>query len=96
MLAATEADWSTEYGDLILSIKVVDSLEEAINHINTYGSRHTDAIVTEDQAVADTFSLKSIPLMSSTTVPPALLMASAMVLGQRWESAPKRCRRVVQ
>ena len=55
MLAATEADWSTEYGDLILSIKVVDSLEEAINHINTYGSRHTDAIVTEDQAVADTF-----------------------------------------
>jgi glutamate-5-semialdehyde dehydrogenase len=55
MLAATEADWSTEYGDLILSIKVVDALEEAINHINTYGSRHTDAIVTEDQVVADTF-----------------------------------------
>jgi len=55
MLAATEADWSTEYGDLILSIKVVGSLEEAINHINTYGSRHTDAIVTEDQAAADTF-----------------------------------------
>ena len=53
--AATEADWSTEYSDLILSIKVVDSLEEAVNHINTYGSRHTDAIVTEDQAVADTF-----------------------------------------
>lgn len=55
MLAATEADWSTEYSDLILSIKVVDSLEEAMNHINTYGSRHTDAIVTEDQAAADTF-----------------------------------------
>jgi glutamate-5-semialdehyde dehydrogenase len=55
MAAATEADWSTEYSDLILSIKVVDSLEDAINHINTYGSRHTDAIVTEDQVVADTF-----------------------------------------
>jgi glutamate-5-semialdehyde dehydrogenase len=52
---ATEADWSTEYSDLILSIKVVDSLEEAINHINTYGSRHTDAIITEDQSIADTF-----------------------------------------
>ncbi len=55
MAAATEADWSTEYSDLILSIKVVDSLEDAINHINTYGSRHTDAIVTEDQVIADTF-----------------------------------------
>ncbi len=53
--AATDEDWSTEYNDLILSIKVVDSLEEAIEHINTYGSRHTDAIVTEDQLVADTF-----------------------------------------
>ena len=53
--AATDADWSTEYSDFVLSIKVVDSLEDAIDHINTYGSRHTDAIVTEDQAVADTF-----------------------------------------
>jgi len=52
---ATEADWSIEYSDLILAIKVVDSLEQAIHHINTYGSRHTDAIVTEDQAIADTF-----------------------------------------
>ncbi|MGB7443782.1 MAG: glutamate-5-semialdehyde dehydrogenase [Coleofasciculaceae cyanobacterium] len=53
--AATEEDWSTEYSDLILSIKVVDSLEEAVEHINTYGSRHTDAIVSENQATADTF-----------------------------------------
>ncbi|NEO03706.1 MAG: aldehyde dehydrogenase family protein, partial [Moorea sp. SIO3I7] len=52
---ATDEDWSTEYSDLILSIKVVDSVEEAINHINTYGSRHTDAIVTEEQEVADSF-----------------------------------------
>jgi glutamate-5-semialdehyde dehydrogenase len=55
VVPATEADWSTEYSDLILSIKVVDSLEDAINHINTYGSQHTDAIVTEDQSIADTF-----------------------------------------
>lgn len=53
--AATDADWSTEYNDLVLSIKVVDSLDEAIDHINTYGSRHTDAIITEDQTIADTF-----------------------------------------
>jgi len=55
ILAATEADWSTEYSDLILSIKIVDSLESAINHINTYGSRHTDGIVTEDIEAAETF-----------------------------------------
>lgn len=53
--AATEADWVTEYSDLILSIKIVDSLEEAINHINTYGSKHTDAIVTENSQAAATF-----------------------------------------
>jgi glutamate-5-semialdehyde dehydrogenase len=52
---ATEADWSTEYNDLILSIKIVDSLEQAIAHINTYGSRHTEAIVTQDAAAAATF-----------------------------------------
>lgn len=53
--AATEADWATEYSDLILAIKVVDSLEQAVTHINTYGSRHTDAIATEDAAAAATF-----------------------------------------
>jgi len=53
--AATDADWATEYSDLILSIKVVDSVESAIAHINAYGSRHTDAIVTENLHAADTF-----------------------------------------
>lgn len=52
---ATEEDWQTEYVDLILSIKIVDSLEEAIDHINTYGSGHTDAIVTEDSTAAAAF-----------------------------------------
>ncbi|GAB4368707.1 MAG: glutamate-5-semialdehyde dehydrogenase [Elainellaceae cyanobacterium] len=52
---ANEMDWSTEYSDLILSIKLVESLEEAIAHINTYGSRHTEAIVTEDQQTAADF-----------------------------------------
>ena len=53
--AANEADWATEYSDLILSIKIVDSLEDAIAHITTYGSRHTEAIVTENSAIANTF-----------------------------------------
>ena len=52
-----ETDWQTEYLDYVLSIKVVDSLEEAISHINTYGSGHTDCIVTKDQKAADTFMM---------------------------------------
>ena len=52
---AAQKDWSTEYLDLILSVKVVDGLQEAVDHINTYGSRHSDAIVTGDKAQAKQF-----------------------------------------
>lgn len=52
---ASEEDWRTEYNDLIISIKVVDGVGEAIEHINRYGSGHTDAIVTEDKKTALTF-----------------------------------------
>ncbi|CAO5060965.1 glutamate-5-semialdehyde dehydrogenase [Microcystis aeruginosa] len=54
--SATEEDWQTEYSDLILSIKIVDSLESAIEHINYYGSRHTEGIVSENFNTAKTFS----------------------------------------
>ena len=54
-LPATELDWSTEYLDLILSIKVVGSLDEAVAHINRYGSHHTDTICTADEATAERF-----------------------------------------
>jgi glutamate-5-semialdehyde dehydrogenase len=54
--AATDADWSTEYLDLILSVKVVRSLDEAIDHIARYGSSHSDAIVTNDPAHAERFT----------------------------------------
>ncbi len=55
VVAATEGDWRTEYLDLILSIKVVGTLDEAVDHINTYGSHHTDTIVTADEAAAERF-----------------------------------------
>ncbi|MDY6958718.1 MAG: glutamate-5-semialdehyde dehydrogenase, partial [Halobacteriota archaeon] len=54
-IEATEDDWTTEYNDMTLSIKVVGSLEEAIDHINRYGSHHTDAIVTRDEAASRIF-----------------------------------------
>jgi glutamate-5-semialdehyde dehydrogenase len=52
---ATEEDWRTEYLDLVLSIRVVSGIEEAIDHIETYGSHHSDAIVTESKEMAQTF-----------------------------------------
>ncbi len=52
---ATEEDWRTEYLDAIISVCAVDSLEAAIEHIETYGSHHTDCIVTEDKGAAETF-----------------------------------------
>jgi glutamate-5-semialdehyde dehydrogenase len=55
IVPATEKDWRTEYSALILSIKVVASLDEAIEHINRYGSHHTDAIITEDAEAAAKF-----------------------------------------
>ena len=55
IVPATEEDWATEYSDLILSVKMVADLAEAIEHINRYGSRHTEAIVTEDAESARRF-----------------------------------------
>ncbi|MFZ2640458.1 MAG: glutamate-5-semialdehyde dehydrogenase [Verrucomicrobiia bacterium] len=53
--AATEADWSTEYGDLIMNVRVVAGVDAAIAHINHYGSQHSDAIVTRDRNAAARF-----------------------------------------
>ncbi len=61
---ATEEDWRTEHNDLVVSIKIVDSIDEAIDHINTYGSHHTDSIMTEDSESAANF----ISLVDSSSV----------------------------
>jgi glutamate-5-semialdehyde dehydrogenase len=53
--AASEEDWYKEYLDSIIAVRVVDGLDDAIRHIATYGSQHTDAIVTNDEAAADRF-----------------------------------------
>ena len=55
MIAASDADWRTEYLAPILSISTVPDVDAAITHINTFGSRHTDAIVTEDYSAAMRF-----------------------------------------
>ena len=54
-IAATEPDWSKEYLDLIIAMKVVKNLDEAIGHINLYGSHHSDAIVTENKSHGERF-----------------------------------------
>ena len=62
--AATKKDWETEYNDLILSIKIVENVEQAITHINKYGSHHTDCIISNDNNSVDTF----FKLVDSSTV----------------------------
>ena len=52
---ATEQDWQTEYHDNIISIRVVNSLDDAINHINRYGSKHSESIITDDKIRAEKF-----------------------------------------
>ena len=55
VVAATEADWRTEFLDAVLAVKTVDGLDDAIAHVNAYGSHHTDAIVAMDEGAAERF-----------------------------------------
>lgn len=70
VVPATEEDWPTEYLDLILSVKVVSGLDEAISHIETYGSAHTESIVTRDYSNAQRFLRRvnsSVVLVNAST-----------------------------
>jgi len=55
IVPATKEDWHSEYGDLKITVKIVDDIQEAIEHINHYGSRHTESILTQDERVAQLF-----------------------------------------
>ena len=90
-------DWQTEYSDLILSIAIVDSADGAIAHINQYGSKHTDAIVTEDKAIAEEFQNRVDAAGVYHNCSDALCRRfSLWALGQKWASAPNKCPLVVQ
>jgi glutamate-5-semialdehyde dehydrogenase len=70
MSVANEDDWRAEYLEPILAVRVVDGLDAAVAHIETYGSHHTDAIVTEDAAVAEAFAARidsAIVLVNAST-----------------------------
>ncbi|CAK0773482.1 Gamma-glutamyl phosphate reductase [Azospirillaceae bacterium] len=70
VIPAIEEDWKTEYLDAIISVKVVKDVDEAVHHINHYGSHHTDCIITEDQYVAERFLNNvdsSIVLLNAST-----------------------------
>jgi glutamate-5-semialdehyde dehydrogenase len=55
IVPATEEDWHTEYGDLKITVKIVSGIDEAMEHINHYGSRHTESILTQDESAAELF-----------------------------------------
>ena len=55
LLEASTDDWSTEYLDLVMAVKVIDSVDEAISHVRQFGSGHTEAIITRDLEAADRF-----------------------------------------
>ena len=69
-MPAVEADWTTEYLAPVLSVRVVDGLDAAVAHIATYGSGHTDSIITQDAAAADRFTSRvdsAIVLVNAST-----------------------------
>ena len=55
IISANDEDWSTEYLEAIISVKIVDGVEEAISHIDKYSTNHTDSIITEDNDIAEKF-----------------------------------------
>jgi glutamate-5-semialdehyde dehydrogenase len=82
---AKEEDWSTEYGEETLSVKTVDTLSDAIVHINKYGSHHTEAIITSDRAPSIHSLPRSTPPACFGTRQLALPMAFVMASARKWE-----------
>ena len=92
--AATEEDWDTEYLDLKLAVAVVDSLEEAIEHVNAHGTGHSEAIVSaSSRGVASASPPASTPPSSTPTPRPASPTASSSAWGPRSATRPRSCTR---
>ena len=83
LIPATEDDWKTEYLDLILAVKVVKTLNEAIEHINTYGTRHSESIITENYSNAKNFMEKVDSAQFMSMLQPVLPMESNLVWEQK-------------
>ena len=82
IVSASDNDWQQEYSDLIISIKVVNNFDEAIAHIDRYGSRHTEAIITENRDTAERSSCQPLTRPVFTTMP---LHDSPTVFVMVWE-----------
>ena len=83
MKEATEEDWSTEYGDLILSVKVVADLDEAIAHINRYNTGHSETIVTKDIISAHRFQ-REVDAANSVSAPRSVSARRNCMRADRW------------
>ena len=91
---ATEEDWATEYHALILAVKVVDSVEEAIEHVNRYGSGHSEAIVTGLDRVGAGVHRRAWTRRASTSTPPrASPTAASSAWAPRSATRPRSCMR---
>jgi glutamate-5-semialdehyde dehydrogenase len=88
---ATEEDWATEYLDLKISVKVVAGLDEAIDHVNTYGSKHSEAIVTDDYAASQRFLAESTPRRCTSTRRRVSPMEGSSASARRSASRHRSC-----
>ena len=96
-VAATDADWTTEYLDAIISVKLVDGVGEAIEHIETFSSHHTEAIVAEDaERRSSASSTRSIRRSCCTTPRPSSPTAASSAWAPRSASPPARCMRAAR
>jgi len=96
LIRAKDSDWPAEYLDLILAVKIVDDMGEAMDHIERYGSNHTETIVTNDYKKSQEFLERvdaSVVLVNASTRLPLLdlMMALSLVLAQRSGSTHLNC-----
>src|SRR3546814_16434472 len=90
MDAATEADWSTEYLDAMLSVAVVDGVGGAVDHVSRWGTHHTDCIVTEDAEAAERFMTEVDSALVLHNAPTQIADGGACDLGTRSGRSVKR------